>query len=53
MIDRFYFETPFGIFGRLINLLFLKRYMKRLLEERNAVIKQIAESEKRKQFLHT
>ena len=52
MIDRFYFETPFGIFGRLINLLFFKTYMTQLLQERNAVIKRIAESEERKQFLH-
>lgn len=53
MIDRFCFETPFGIIGRLVNFLFLKRYMTKLIRERNAVIKRIAESEERKQFLHT
>lgn len=52
MIDRFYFETPFGIFGRLINFLILKSYMTRLLQERNGVIKQVAESNKQHQFLH-
>ena len=53
MIDHFYFETPFGIVGRLINFLFLKRYMKRLLVERNAIIKYVAEGNEGKQFLHT
>lgn len=52
MIDRFYFETPFGIFGRLINFLFLKSYMTRLLQERNNVVKKVAESNKQHQFLH-
>lgn len=52
MIDRFYFEVPFGVFGRLINFLFLKNYMTRLLQERNNVIKAIAESNSQDQFLH-
>ena len=39
MKDVFYFESPFGLLGKLINELFLFRYMKNLLEERNAVIK--------------
>jgi hypothetical protein len=52
MIDRFSFETPFGIFGRIINFLFLKRYMTRLLLERNKVIKQTAENNQQTQFLH-
>ena len=51
MIDRFYFETPFGILGQFINFLFLKRYMTRLLEERNKTIKQIAETNQWKQYL--
>jgi ligand-binding SRPBCC domain-containing protein len=52
MIDRFIFETPFGIVGKLINFLFLKNYMTRLLLERNVVIKGIAESNRWKQYLH-
>lgn len=51
MIDRFSFETPFGILGKLINSLFLKTYMTRLLKERNKTIKKIAESNLWKQYL--
>ena len=51
MIDKFYFETPFGIFGKFIDSLLLKKFMTRLLLERNEDIKRIAESEQRKQFL--
>lgn len=51
MIDRFSFETPFGISGKLINSLFLKHYMTKLLKERNNTIKQIAESNLWKQYL--
>lgn len=53
MIDRFYFETPFGIFGQFINVLFLKAYMTRLLRERNKTIKELAESNWATQYLHT
>jgi ligand-binding SRPBCC domain-containing protein len=52
MVDRFYFETPFGILGKGINLIFLKNYMARLLRERNNKIKQIAENNLAKQYLH-
>lgn len=48
MIDHFYFETPYGRFGRLFNRLYLESYMKRLLLERNSVIKQTAEQLKAK-----
>jgi ligand-binding SRPBCC domain-containing protein len=44
MIDKFYFSSPFGILGKLVNKLFLKTYMTRLLERRNSEIKKIAES---------
>ncbi len=44
MTDVFSFEAPFGLLGRLANFLFLRRYMKRLLEIRNHVIKQAAEA---------
>ncbi len=43
MIDKFYFESPYGIIGRIFNKLFLTKYMQRLLEERNKVIKRVAE----------
>jgi ligand-binding SRPBCC domain-containing protein len=51
LIDLFHFETPYGGVGRLINQLFLTRYMRRLLEVRNQAIKEYAESEKWKFIL--
>ena len=46
MKDIFVFVSPFGILGKLANFLFLTSYMKRLLEERNGVIKEAAESDR-------
>ena len=43
MIDRFDFESPFGILGRLANTLFLTRYMTNLLDVRNRLLKRKAE----------
>ncbi|MDB5122916.1 MAG: hypothetical protein JWP94_1045 [Mucilaginibacter sp.] len=43
MKDVFMFESPLGIFGRLANFLFLRRYMANLLKTRNQVIKAAAE----------
>ena len=51
MIDQFQFESPKGFLGNIVNKLFLTRYMTRLLEERNAVIKKVAESSQWKQYL--
>jgi ligand-binding SRPBCC domain-containing protein len=51
MQDKFIFESPLGPLGLLANLLFLRKYMLNLLEERNAVIKQYDESEKWKLIL--
>jgi ligand-binding SRPBCC domain-containing protein len=45
MKDVFVFESPFGVLGRLVDFLFLTRYMKHLLETRNSVIKDAAESD--------
>jgi ligand-binding SRPBCC domain-containing protein len=44
MRDVFAFESPTGVLGRFFNWLVLTGYMTRLLEERNRVIKQTAES---------
>jgi ligand-binding SRPBCC domain-containing protein len=44
MRDIFIFESPFGIIGEWANYLFLGRYMSNLLEKRNSVIKETAES---------
>lgn len=43
MTDKFEFESPFGIIGQFANYLFLKRYMRHLLQTRNAFIKEKAE----------
>lgn len=51
LIDLFYFEAPYGIFGRWFNSLYLTNYLKKLLEQRNAVIKDVAEGGKWKKLL--
>ncbi|PTQ99556.1 ligand-binding SRPBCC domain-containing protein [Mucilaginibacter yixingensis] len=43
MIDEFQFESPCGWLGRLTDRLILKRYLTRLLQHRNEVIKNVAE----------
>lgn len=51
LIDLFHFESPYGIAGRWFNSLYLTNYMKRLLEQRNQLIKQTAESGRWKKLL--
>jgi ligand-binding SRPBCC domain-containing protein len=46
MRDVFVFESPFGILGKLVNLITLKAYMTSLLTQRNLVIKKVAEDGK-------
>jgi ligand-binding SRPBCC domain-containing protein len=43
MTDDFQYEVPFGIFGKLFNVLVLKRYMTKFLIARNSVLKDVAE----------
>ncbi|SDE46082.1 Ligand-binding SRPBCC domain-containing protein [Mucilaginibacter pineti] len=43
MKDIFMFESPVGLLGMAANFFFLKDYMKKLLEQRNMVIKETAE----------
>lgn len=43
MIDKFYFESPLGILGKFANVIFLKRYMRKLLETRSKALKTKAE----------
>jgi ligand-binding SRPBCC domain-containing protein len=50
-IDFFNFETPYGALGKMINNVFLRRYMERLLEQRNQMIREYAESDKWKFIL--
>jgi ligand-binding SRPBCC domain-containing protein len=51
MIDLFHFESPYGTFGKWFNALFFTRYMKKLLTQRNNIIKEFAENGKWKQLL--
>lgn len=51
MIDRFSFAAPFGLLGRLAEGMFLTGYMTRLLRKRAAVLKELAESDRWREFL--
>jgi ligand-binding SRPBCC domain-containing protein len=51
MRDVFRFAAPFGILGRMVEVAVLRRYMQALLRERNAVVKEIAESEAWREYL--
>lgn len=44
MRDRFEFESPLGILGRIADTLFLRSYLRRFLMGRNAALKRLAES---------
>jgi ligand-binding SRPBCC domain-containing protein len=44
MRDRFEFESPLGLLGRMADALFLTSYLRRFLVHRNEVLKQLAES---------
>jgi ligand-binding SRPBCC domain-containing protein len=51
MIDLFYYEVPYGAFGKMFDSIYLFNYMTRLLQKRNKAIKEFAESEKWKRLL--
>ena len=51
MRDVFRFAAPLGILGRVAEFAVLRRYMRSLLRERNAVIREIAESAVWRQYL--
>ena len=51
MRDRFEFVAPLGFLGRIAERLFLGRYMRSFIVERNAVLKQAAESEEWRRYL--
>ena len=43
MKDKFEFSAPFGIIGMVAESFFLKAYMKKFLQERNRILKELAE----------
>jgi len=52
MIDQVEFESPYGAVGDLVSRLFLSGYLQKLLMDRNAVIKEYAETQKWKLILY-
>lgn len=54
MKDVFCFAAPLPVLGFLAEVLVLRRYMRNLLQERNGIIKQVAESSEWQKYLpHT
>ena len=51
MIDVFTFKSPYGLIGNVVNALFLTSYIRRMLQQRNNIIKQFAEAERWKSVL--
>ncbi len=51
MRDVFDFDAPLGWLGQLASAAILTRYMRRLLCERNAVVKRVAESDEWRRYL--
>jgi ligand-binding SRPBCC domain-containing protein len=51
MIDLLNFETPYGVFGKIVNTFFLRSYIEKFLRKRNDVIKDYAETQKWKAIL--
>lgn len=52
VIDLFHYESPYGLLGRWFNNLWLTKYLRRLIEHRNQLIKEYAESGKWKPLLN-
>jgi ligand-binding SRPBCC domain-containing protein len=44
MIDEVNYASPFGVIGRIVDMLYLENYMRSFLLRRNAYIKVVAES---------
>lgn len=51
MVDRFEFESPFGMLGWIVDRLLLSAYMRRFLLRRNQALKDLAESEDWRKYL--
>lgn len=44
MIDKIQYQTPYGIFGKLFDVLLLKKHLTHFISERNKVLKELAEN---------
>lgn len=51
MTDRFDYESPLGILGKIADQLFLKQYMTQFLEKKNKELKTVAENNRWKKYL--
>ena len=51
MIDQFHYTLRYGRLGNFVNAIYLKKYMQRLLEERNGMIRLVAEGNDWKKYL--
>lgn len=51
MIDLIDFEAPYGVIGRAFTRVYLLKYLRKLIEQRNNFIKECAEGEKWKNVL--
>jgi hypothetical protein len=51
MRDHFVFAAPLPLIGVIAEAIFLRRYMTTLLIRRNEILKQVAESDRWKDFL--
>ncbi|KIC03508.1 cell division protein [Flavobacterium sp. JRM] len=45
MTDKLEYETPFGILGKLFDVLFLKKHLFQFLLERNKILKEVSEKD--------
>ncbi|XMO85600.1 SRPBCC family protein [Algibacter sp. AS12] len=43
MIDLFYYELPYGVFGKFLDWIYVKGYMSKLLKTRNQILRAKAE----------
>lgn len=44
MIDKIQYQTPYGIFGKLFDVLILKKHLTNFISERNKILKELAEN---------
>ena len=51
MRDELRFSAPLGILGRSVERVVLRNYLTRFLHERNQTIKEVAESERWREYL--
>jgi len=50
--DVFDYDSPLGILGKIADALFVEKHLREMLEERNQIIKTIAESDNWRKFIN-